>query len=113
LGNYPKSLNAITNGLSIKENKEAENNNWRIKTFSGDGDTHRARLFIVASLHQIFAFLFENVGDNQKAISEYLKAIEIAQTIDDTEELSLDYMSLGNQYLGMDKLDYALAIENK
>jgi tetratricopeptide (TPR) repeat protein len=112
LGNYPRSLNALTDGLSITEDKETEKNNWRIKTFSGDGKAHRARLFIVASLHQIFAFLYENVGDNQKAISEYRKAIEIAQTIDDAEELSLDYMSLGNQYLGMDKLDSALAIEN-
>src|SRR5579862_4966408 len=113
LGNYPKSFNAITDGLAITDDKESEKNNWRTATFSGDGDAHRARLFIAASLHQIFAFLYENAGDNPKAIAEYLTAINIAEATSDEEELSLDYMSLGNQYIGMNKLDSALGIENK
>ncbi len=56
LGNYPKSFNAITEGLAITDDRHSERKSWRITTFSGDGDPHKARLFIAASLHQIFAF---------------------------------------------------------
>ena len=33
LGNYPKSFDAIVQGLVITQNEKSEKNNWRIKTF--------------------------------------------------------------------------------
>ncbi len=113
LGNYPRSLTAITDGLTITDDQESEKNNWKVSTFSGDGNAHRARLFIAAALHQIFAFLYENTGDSPKALSEYLTAIRIAEGVDNKEELSLDYMSFADEYIKVNKLDSALLLENK
>jgi tetratricopeptide (TPR) repeat protein len=113
LGNYPKALNSVTNGLAITDDEASEKNNWHINIFSGDGIEKHARLFIASSLHQIFAFLYDNVDDSQKAIAEYIKAIKIAESVDNKEELSLDYMSLSGEYMSPDKYDSALLLENK
>ena len=112
LGNYPVSLNSVAEGLSITEDETSEKNNWRVSLFSEDGNAYRAHMFISSALHQIFAFLYDNVGNTSKAISEYNTAIKTAQSVDNKEELSLDYMSLAGEYMG-EKPDSALAIENK
>ncbi|HEX3385237.1 MAG TPA: hypothetical protein VHS53_08620, partial [Mucilaginibacter sp.] len=111
LGNYPKSLNRITEGLEITDDQGSEKNNWHVNVFSGDGSPHRARLFIAASLHQIFSYLYSNAGDSRKSLAELLTAVKIAESADNKEELSLDYMSLGNYYLN--KSDSVLFFENK
>ncbi len=113
LGNYPKSFSAVTRGLTIAEDKESEINNWRVATLSVNGNPHTARLFIWSALLQQLAFLYENVGDVPNAISNYLTAMKIAESVDNKIELSLDNMSLGYDYIRLNKLDSALIVENK
>ena len=113
LGNYPKSLNAITEGLAITDDDKSEKFNWQIKTFSGDGDGHKSRLFIAAAIHLVFGFLYDNTDDVSRAVLQYQTAMKLAERVDNKAELSLDYMTLGGSYLGMNKLDSALVIENK
>ena len=112
-GNYPKSFDAIVQGLAITQDEKSEKNNWRIKTFSGDGSAYKARLFIAAALHQIFAFLYNSTDNVPKAVEHYNTAIELAEKVDNKAELSLDYMSLGGVYSDMGKLDTALIIQNE
>ena len=113
LGNYPKALEEITRGLVIVNDPESEKGNWQIKRISGDGSPHRARLFIASALHQIFALLYDNADNMQKSGAEFSSAIKIAKSVDDQEELSLDYMSFGYDYLRLHKPDSALLLENK
>jgi two-component sensor histidine kinase len=113
LGNYPVALNAIEEGLAITDDENSEKNNWRIKTFSGDGSRYKARLFIAAALHQIFAFLYQSTDNILKAIEQFNTAIQLAEKVDNKAELSLDYMSLSEIYNDMGKPDSALIIQNK
>src|SRR4051812_45409553 len=113
MGNYPKSFNTVTSGLAIAEDEKSERNNWRVTILSGNGDPHTARLFLLSALRQQLAFLYENVGDISKAISNYLTAMKIAASVDNKMELSLDYMSLGGDYITLNKLDSAILLEEK
>jgi tetratricopeptide (TPR) repeat protein len=103
----------VTNGLTIAEDAESEKNNWHVTTLSGDGNPHKARLFILSALRQQLAFLYENVDNITEAISNYFTAMKIAESVDNKMELSLDYMSLGNDYITLNKLDSALLLEEK
>jgi len=113
LGNYPKALNAIEEGLTITDNEKSEKDNWRITTFSGDGSAYKARLFIAAALHQIFAFLYQSTDNIPKALQHFNTAIQLAEKVDNKAELSLDYMSLSGVYSEMGKPDSALSIQNQ
>ena len=113
LGNYPKSLKAVTEGLAITDDESTEQRNWHINTFSGDGNPHKARLFIAAALHQIFAFLYSSADNIPKAVEQFNTAIMLAESVDNKAELSLDYMSLSGIYWDMNQSDSALIIQNK
>src|SRR5439155_624750 len=52
-------------------------------------------------------------GEISKAISNYLTAMKIAASVDNKMELSLDYMSLGGDYITLNKLDSAILLEEK
>jgi two-component system, NtrC family, sensor kinase len=113
LKNYPRSLQAFLEGLKIAEDKESEKNIWRISKFSKEGNPRNARLTVLALVHQDMGTLYGNTGNFEKQVSNCLEALKIAESVNDQSLLSIINMNLGMAYMNLNKLDSALAFEQK
>lgn len=112
-GDYPQALNLANSGLKIAEDEDCEKNLWRPTEFSKDGDPHKARLYLLAILHEKLGYLYLKTGNNAKCTSSYFDAIKIAMSVDDKVGLSFYNEDLGDYYLSANKLDSALYFTNK
>jgi signal transduction histidine kinase len=113
LTNYPRSLQAFIEGLKIAQDKESEKNIWQISKFSKEGNPRIARLTVLAIIHHDMARLYGSTGHKEKELSNYYEALKIGKGINDQTFLSIVNMSLGLAYLNLNKLDSALAFEQK
>jgi len=112
-GDYPQSLNWANAGIRITESEDSERNLWRPEEFAKDGDPHKARLYLLALLHEKLGYLYLKTGDNVRCPASYFKAIKVAASVDDRIGLSFYNEDLGDYYLAANKLDSALYFTNK
>ena len=72
------------------------------------------RLQILASLNQDIGHIYGNdMGNRQKQLFYYFKAVAIAETVNDTYSLILNYNTIANTYLLLNKLDSGLLYGKK
>ena len=109
LGNYPKSLETFLQALKIAENPESEKN---ILNLPKNQTTRTFRLGVLDWIYHDLGHLYRYTGNSDKAIVSYLKSKSIAESINDPRLPALIYMNLGITYLGLNKLDSALLLEN-
>ncbi|MDZ7607458.1 MAG: histidine kinase dimerization/phospho-acceptor domain-containing protein [Cyclobacteriaceae bacterium] len=107
-GNYAQALEYFMKGINIAENQGAEKNIWYLTYFPNKNSPRIARLTILGNLHNDLAGLYWLTGDFEKAISNHLEAIKIAESIDDQVLLSLANMNLGSLIFELNHLDSAL-----
>jgi two-component system NtrC family sensor kinase len=107
-GNYALALQYFIEGINIVENQEAEKNIWYLSYFTNKKMPHIARLTILGNLRNDLAGLYWLTGDFEKAISNHLEAIKIAESIDDPVLLSMANMNLGYSNFELNHLDAAL-----
>ncbi len=111
LNNYPKSLVSLTESAKIAEDEKSERDLALPIKFSGDGNVHNARLIILSAIYQQTGFLFGVLGINERAISNYQKALKIAEIVDDKVGLGDINMNFGEFCLRANKLDSAYMLE--
>ena len=112
-GNYPESLKLAMAGIKIAENESCEKNIWHVTAFAGDGDPHKARLYILSVLYEKLGYLYQKTGNGPLATASYFTAIKIASGVDDKVGLSFYTEDLGSYYLAVNKLDLALFYTNR
>ena len=113
LGNYSQSLQAANDALKLAENKASEINFYYSKMNKFYPDPHKNRLALLSLVYVKFAFLYENTGNDDKAIANLVQASRIAESIDNPYLSSLCNMHLGEEYLSIGKLDSALVFLQK
>ena len=113
LGNYSQSLQAANDALKLAENKASEINFYYLKIDKFYSDPHKNRLALLSLVYVKFAFLYENTGNDDKAIANLVQASRIAESIDNPYLSSLCNMHLGEEYLSIGKLDSALVFLQK
>src|SRR6185437_13639034 len=112
-GNYPESLKLAIAGIKIAENADCEKNIWHVTAFAGDGDPHKARLYILSVLYEKLGYLYQKTGNGPRATASYFTAISIASGVDDKVGLSFYTEDLGTYYLEANQLDSALFFTNR
>jgi len=108
LGNYPKSLQYLLEGIKIAEDPETEKGIWKL-----EGNARSARLGVLVSLIHNMGYLYDQTGNFKEAIIQYFKSLKIAEEIDDKTSVLLNYITLGGTYLKMNSLDSAIFYEQK
>jgi len=112
-GNYPESLKLAIAGIKIAENEDCEKSIWHVTAFAGDGDPHKARLYILSVLYEKLGYLYQKTGNGPRATASYFTAISIASGVDDKVGLSFYNEDLGSYYLEANRLDSALFFTNR
>ena len=110
LGNYPRSLQSLLQGMEIAKNPESEKNHWQFLKYE---EPRKIRLSRLANLHHELGHLYRNTGNTGKGLLQYLETRRIAEEIKDLPTLREASMNLGLTYLLLNKLDSALAFELK
>ncbi len=110
LGNYPLSLQSLLKALKIAEDPASENSVWGLSKGESPRD---ARLSILASNHNILGELYGATGNTGQQLSHYRQCEKFAVEINNTFQVALANMNLGNVYNNLNKLDSALAFEMK
>ena len=113
MGNYPRSLQTILSALKIAEDSESEQNVLKANSPEDAMVYRRApieaqRLSELAYVHQIMGILYSNTNDYDKALSQHLKAREIAKQSGNVPLQSIIHMTLSRVYLNLKKRDSAL-----
>ncbi|MBL7863960.1 MAG: tetratricopeptide repeat protein [Cyclobacteriaceae bacterium] len=114
MGNYPRSLQALLQSISITEDASCERNVLTEKYPASDEFTDRSqsprmqRLNRLSRVQQYAAILYGNSGNYEKAITFYRKAIPNAEAAGSLQILSITYTTLGRTYLSLNKKDSAL-----
>jgi len=111
--NYPESLKLAIAGIKIAENEDCEKSIWHVTAFAGDGDPHKARLYILSVLYEKLGYLYQKTGNGPRATASYFTAISIASGVDDKVGLSFYNEDLGSYYLEANRLDSALFFTNR
>ena len=111
LNNYPKSLISLTEAITIAEDEKKETGCALPNKFSRDGNVHNARLIILAAIYQQTGFLFGVLGINDRATSNFQKALKVCETVDDKVGLGDAKMNFGEFCLRANKLDSAYMLE--
>ena len=111
LNNYPKSLISLTEAITIAEDEKNETGCALPNKFSGDGNVHNARLIILAAIYQQTGFLFGVLGINERATSNFQKALKVCEIVDDKVGLGDAKMNFGEFCLRANKLDSAYMLE--
>jgi signal transduction histidine kinase len=109
LGNYPRSLQYLLQGIKIAEDPETEKNIWRISKFTKQQEPRIARLTVLGASHYDLGMLYDTTGYVQQKLFHYSEAEKIGKEINDQALLSLVYMNLGTSYLNRNELDSALS----
>jgi two-component system NtrC family sensor kinase len=122
----PGSLQMLLKGAEIAENPEIEKKvlpekYWnRAVYFEAQALTEakkkplNVRLQILASLNQDIGHVYGNdFGNRQKQLFYYFKAVAIAEGVNDKYSLILNYNTIANTYLLLNKLDSGLLYGQK
>jgi len=110
LGNYPRSLNVLMQALEIAGDPSNENNRWQLlkgqtqETYWGS---------LLGYTHMGFANLYRYTGDYEKQLTSAFEGKKLAESIKDTLLLALIYPDIGDAYMKLNKLDSAIAFEQK
>jgi len=110
MGNYPEALESLYQALKIAEDPASEKS---IGNLRKGQSPQNARLGALGGIHLIMGHLYGATGNNYKKISEYLMAIELADSVQDSGLKITAIMNLGNAYLKLNKLDSALLYEHR
>ncbi|MBK5271260.1 MAG: hypothetical protein JJE22_09625, partial [Bacteroidia bacterium] len=110
IGNYPEALESLYQALKIAEDPAIEKN---IRNLPDGQSPQNARLNTLGGIHLIMGHLYGSTGNNYKKVSEYLIAIEFADSVQNNGLKITATMNLGNGYLKLNKLDSALIVEQR
>ena len=110
LGNYPASLESLSEALKIVENPASEKS---ALPFLRGHTPHARRLYNLGLIELHLGALYGATGDRDMEKLRYFKVLEYAESIPDTSLLSLAYMALGKSYTNLNKLDSALFFEQQ
>ena len=110
IGNYPECLESLYQALKIAEDPAIKKNIGNLP----DGQPPEiARLILLALIHLNMGNLYGATGNNYKKLSEYLVAMEFADSVGNDELKIAAITNVGNAYLKLNKLDSALLFEQK
>ncbi len=110
LGNYPASLESLSEALKIAENPASEKS---ALPFLRGGTPHARRLYNLGLIELHMATLYGVTGNREMEKVRSFKVLGYAQAIPDTFLLSLGYMILGESYTYLNQLDSALFFERQ
>ncbi len=113
LGNYPRALQYLLQGIKIAEDPATEKNIWRISKFTKEEKPRIARLTLLGILHYDLGLLYDTTGYIQQKLFHYSESEKIGKENNDQAILSMVYMSLGSYYQNLNKLDSALSFMQK
>ena len=113
MGNYPRSLQTVLAALKIAEDPKSEQNilesNYPEDALVNRKATPKAqRLAELGFTHQIMGILYTNTINYDKALSQHLKARQIAEESENIPLQSIINMTLSRAYLNLKKRDSAL-----
>ena len=110
-GNYPKSLESYLAAQKIAEDTDCEKMVWH---FQDNRTPRQSRIGILAFLYYYRSFLYDNAGNTDKAISGCQKAINFAESIQDTGMIGQVHGALGMFYFyELGKPDSGLLFEKR
>lgn len=110
-GKYAASLDHLLRAFKIAEDPRNESDeNWAIYNRDFEGSK---RLLMLSYTHHMFAVLMRHTQNAEQEIFHFHKAREIALKINYVPRVLLASMNLGRAYLGINKLDSALAFEQE
>ncbi len=110
LGNYPASLESLTEALKIAENPASEK--YALPFLRGH-TPHARRLYILGLTDKHMGQLYGVTGNRDMEKLWSFKALGYARSIPDTFLLSLVYLNLGKSYIFLNQLDSALFFEQQ
>ena len=110
LGNYPASLESLTEALKIAENPA--NEKYALPFLRGH-TPHAKRLYILGLTDKHMGQLYGVTGNRDIEKLWSFKALGYARSIPDTFLLSLVYLNLGKSYIFLNQLDSALFFEEQ
>ncbi len=113
LNNNPQLFKFILEALQTIEDSIYEKNIWRLSRFSEELDPHKARLYILADDYNFLGSVYGTFGKPDKALSSFVRALRIAESINDRTGLAFFNGSLSVFYQESNQLDLALGYANK
>ena len=111
--NFSELYKFILKALLIIEDPVYEQNIWQLSRFSQELDPHKARLYLLANDYNFLGIVYDAFGQSDKALSNYLRALKIGESINDKVGLSFYNLSLSGFYQGSNQLDMALGYSKK
>jgi two-component system NtrC family sensor kinase len=110
MGNYPQSLKVLTQALEIAGNPSNEKNTWHLLK----GQTPQTyRVSLLGYTHMGFDNLYGYTGSYEKQMASAYEAKKFAESIKDSLLLAFLYGDIGDAYIKLNKLDTAIAFEQK
>jgi len=110
MGNYPQAYKVLTQALEIAGNSSNEKNTWRLLK-GQTAETYRVSL--LGYTHMGFDNLYYFTGDHEKQLQSAFEAKKLAESIKDTVMLAQICPDIGDAYMKLNKLDSAIAFEQK
>jgi len=110
IGNYPEALESLYQALKIVEDPANEKT---IPNLSEGQSPKKVRLNLLGDIHLNMGHLYGATGNNYKKASEYIIAIKLADSVQNTALTMNATMNLGHAYLKLNKLDSALLYEQR
>jgi signal transduction histidine kinase len=110
MGNYPQALRVLTQALEIAGNPSNEKNTWHLLK----GQTPETyRVSLLSYTHMGFDNLYGYAGDYEKQMTSAYEAKKFAESIKDSLLLAFIYGDIGDVYIKLNKLDTAIAFQQK
>jgi tetratricopeptide (TPR) repeat protein len=110
MGNYPQALKVLAQALEIAGNPSNEKNIWHLLK----GQTPEMyRINLLGYTHMGFDNLYGYTGDYEKQMTSAYEAKKYAESIKDSLLLAFIYGDIGDVYIRLNKLDTAIAFEQK
>jgi signal transduction histidine kinase len=104
LGKYPEALESFLQALKIAEDPSSEKNTWGLRTgWTPQGE----RLSTLGYTYYTLGHLYGATGNRDKQIANYRKAINIAESIQDTSLYAGVANTAATAYLNLNKIDSA------
>ncbi|RYY48942.1 MAG: hypothetical protein EOO06_08720 [Chitinophagaceae bacterium] len=108
MDNYPKSLESSLMALKIAENPASEKNDLSVSKNS----VYYRRQRVLSNIHHNLGLLYGATGNTALQVSHYQQAIAISTATQNLIKVAEVKIFLGEVYIGLNKLDSALALEN-
>ena len=105
MGNYPASLQTFLKGIEIAADPVSEKKiipeKYRstLGFKSNDHSPHTYRLQVLSFLYFNLGILYENAGNNEKALFNYFEALHIGETTSNKQIIGSTSMNIGRVYL--------------